>query len=627
MLKLNECKGENQEAAEVPFPDCDWEAVFYTSTKANSYTASCKGGEYVNCFKDEGGIHLVFNDHRMGVGTLKWEPHFELPNDIYPDSIQDLFSKQQLGIELVNGPGDCPTTAEVAVLLPYIKGEPFTYEDFTPEQIADLKRPATEAAERADKAVRAAEKATQEAVASNKQLAGNVAEAAGAETERVEAETARVTAETQRQSAEDTRKANEVERVKAEGLRDSNEATRESQEAERQSAETDRINAEKARVSAEASRVAAETKRASDFTEAEAQRQSTFESAEAERVQAEATRVSNENIRIGNEQSRVNAEHTRASQETARQDAENARQSNEQSRVTAEGARVEAENARAIEFAGFAATIAAKQDKITTSEDLSLSEENVLSLTEMAKKRLFIDLWNECAVDFGRYNEETGYFELNGITDLTWDDAKMIFVLSAYSEYPYYSNRGMYFNLKGKGSFRTNLPSICGGYTSHIRNQISTYLCDGIEVLNVMQRMPFNRPPYTTSTMRTNCQSIDLYWGVNLRKVMGIIYLNQGSAATYGYNLPELEEINLYNISKNYKYLYKAPKLNYTSVKTMIEERGGTDAITIWYHANVYNKILGTAEDAAYEGSGGTKEEWMALADLATSKNITLATE
>ena len=265
------------------------------------------------------------------------------------------------------------------------------------------------------------------------------------------------------------------------------------------------------------------------------------------------------------------------------------------------------------------------QGALRTSADLALRDD-VLSLTDMAKKRLFIDLWNECAVDFGRYNEETGYFELNGITDLTWDDAKMIFMLSGYSEFPYYSTRGMYFTLKRKGRFRTNLPSICGGYYSS-NPGVSTYLCDYIEVLNVIQRMPFNRPPYQTATMTTRCASIDFYYCGYLRKVMGIIYLNQGSAVTYGYGLPNLEEINLYNISKNYKYFYNAPKLNYTSVKTMIDQRGGTNAITIWYHANVYNKILGTADDAAYEGSGGTKEEWMALADLATSKNITLATE
>lgn len=265
------------------------------------------------------------------------------------------------------------------------------------------------------------------------------------------------------------------------------------------------------------------------------------------------------------------------------------------------------------------------QGQLSTSADLALSSANVLSLTEMAKKRLFIDLWNECAVDFGRYNEETGFFELNGITDLTWDDAKKIFALSAYSEYPYYACRGYYFKFSDNGRFRTNLPSICGGYTSYVKYQISTYLCDHIEVLNVLQRMPFNRPPYYTNTMYTACSSIDFYSCIQLRKVIGIISLRNSSAVNIGYDFPKLEEINLYNITQNYKYMYKAPKLNYTSVKTMIEKRGGTNAITIWYHADVYNKILGTATD--YASSGGTKEEWMALADLATSKNITLATE
>ena len=108
---------------------------------------------------------------------------------------------------------------------------------------------------------------------------------------------------------------------------------------------------------------------------------------------------------------------------------------------------------------------------------------------------------------------------------------------------------------------------------------------------------------------------------------MGKIRFFGVNAVYYGYNFPYLEEINLYNVTNDYKYFYKAPKLNYASVKYMLENRGGTNAITIWYHANVYNKILGTADDAAYAASGGTKEEWMALADLATGKNITLATE
>lgn len=161
ILKLKDCADPKKT---VPFPEGDFDARFWTSNKANAYIASCRDGVYTNCFRTEdGGMHFVFDDHRMGKGTLHWEPHFELPNDIYPDNMQDLYRKAALDIELVDGDGDCPTTAELEAMLPYIKGpkgdkgdkgdkgnkgDAFTYDDFTPEQIEGLQRPATEAAQR-----------------------------------------------------------------------------------------------------------------------------------------------------------------------------------------------------------------------------------------------------------------------------------------------------------------------------------------------------------------------------------------------------------------------------------------------------------------------------------------------
>lgn len=268
------------------------------------------------------------------------------------------------------------------------------------------------------------------------------------------------------------------------------------------------------------------------------------------------------------------------------------------------------------------------QGALRTSADLTLSSDDVLSLTDMAKKRLFIDLWNECAVDFGRYNEETGYFELNGITDLTWDDALMIYEISGNAPYPYYFDTDYWRYLCGqKGKFRTNLPSLLTGACGISGCKVSTYMCEYLEVLNVFKRNPFNRPPFKDYKPLTNSATgIDLYLNRRLRKIMGYVNVTLNSNILIGYDLPLLEEAFIKNVTRDYKYFYKAPKLNYSSVKYMIENRGGTNAITIWYHADVYNKILGTADDAAYEGSGGTKEEWMALADLATSKNITLAT-
>ena len=121
IMKMKDCTDATKT---VPFPECDFEAVFWTSSKARTYTASRKGGAYVNCARTEDGdIHFVFDNHRMGMGTLHWEPHFELPNDLYPDSIQDLFRKAALDIELVDGDGDCPTTAEVELIAPFIKGD------------------------------------------------------------------------------------------------------------------------------------------------------------------------------------------------------------------------------------------------------------------------------------------------------------------------------------------------------------------------------------------------------------------------------------------------------------------------------------------------------------------------
>lgn len=194
ILRLLVCAGGSDERRELGWPSFDWCARFYTSNKANVYVASCIGGVCTNCFNDGGQIHVIFDRHRLGKGVLNVEFYSELPNGIYPDGIQTEVSPQPLGIELIDGRGDCGTISEVEVMLPYIKGEKgdkgergergpvgpegpqgetgpqgpmgprgergaaFAYEDFTPEQIEGLQRPAVEAASRADMAAAAAQK-------------------------------------------------------------------------------------------------------------------------------------------------------------------------------------------------------------------------------------------------------------------------------------------------------------------------------------------------------------------------------------------------------------------------------------------------------------------------------------
>lgn len=137
---------------DVGWPEHDWVATFRTENGLREYVASRKGDTLVNCFNDNGRIHVVFNNHRLGKGVLRVDFHSEVPNAIYPDGIQDLYEPQPLDIELVGGAGDCATAAEVEVLLPYIKGdkgEKLTYADLTAQDKADLIAPIKEGIDKA----------------------------------------------------------------------------------------------------------------------------------------------------------------------------------------------------------------------------------------------------------------------------------------------------------------------------------------------------------------------------------------------------------------------------------------------------------------------------------------------
>ena len=137
---------------DVGWPEHDWVATFRTENGLREYVASRKGDALVNCFNDNGRIHVVFNNHRLGKGVLRVDFHSEIPNAIYPDGVQDLYEPQRLDIELVDGPGDCAGAAEVEVLLPYIKGdrgEKLTYGDLSAQDKEDLIAPIKESIDEA----------------------------------------------------------------------------------------------------------------------------------------------------------------------------------------------------------------------------------------------------------------------------------------------------------------------------------------------------------------------------------------------------------------------------------------------------------------------------------------------
>lgn len=135
------------------------------------------------------------------------------------------------------------------------------YEDLTAENIAELQRPAMEAAERADAATEKANAAANGYDAAKASITQAVSDAASAKTSAEAAESAAKAAQAAAEEQKsqtitylNTVKSDEQARVNAEAERVKAETARAKEEAARAKAETSRANAESARVQAETDR-------------------------------------------------------------------------------------------------------------------------------------------------------------------------------------------------------------------------------------------------------------------------------------------------------------------------------------------------------------------------------------
>lgn len=115
VLTITDCDGND-----IGFPSFDWIARFYTKSGMGTYIVSSKGGVYTNCFNDAGKIHCVFKGHKLGTGELLVEFVALLPNVMYKDGIQDVYTPLPTGIELVRGKGDCGGSLEVSLTIPFV---------------------------------------------------------------------------------------------------------------------------------------------------------------------------------------------------------------------------------------------------------------------------------------------------------------------------------------------------------------------------------------------------------------------------------------------------------------------------------------------------------------------------
>lgn len=219
----------------------------------------------------------------------------------------------------------------------------------------------------------------------------------------------------------------------------------------------------------------------------------------------------------------------------------------------------------------------------------------------MRPEQAFIDWWNSAAGRFGRYNEDTGYFELNGLTDITYAQALLI---ARYPLRTTYDCRGYLWNtMRDLGRIRTNLLFAEVG-TGPVNCQNMFNYC-GIEIV----RLPGGFTPSNIDGMFVNCG-----W---LWEVLGSINMSAVQGNNFGINTTSCHKLFLYNLKKSFN-LYNFYNLELECWRYLIDNATNTSAITITVHPNVFDKMTNT-ENPLYE-------EWSTLINAAAQANISFIT-
>lgn len=234
---------------------------------------------------------------------------------------------------------------------------------------------------------------------------------------------------------------------------------------------------------------------------------------------------------------------------------------------------------------------------------------------EELKKDLFIDMWNEaCAYpqyyggSVGKYNKETGFFELNGITDIDFEEA-----LKIWRSSPHFCIAGMTGTVPWIYSGDTNNSVGCRTYfPMELGNSGSikfyrTFMNNkAVEVISALC--------YYGESCPGGCTYQQTFYGCKaLRKIVRF-----GSNPTFDnecfLDCGSLEDIGFYYLNQGGTInLRWSPKLSYDSVKSAIEQ--AIVSYTLIVHPDVYAKL-----------TDPENTKWYALSQLALTKEVIIQT-
>lgn len=238
--------------------------------------------------------------------------------------------------------------------------------------------------------------------------------------------------------------------------------------------------------------------------------------------------------------------------------------------------------------------------EVTEAEKVKL-EENDAKFVEPPK--LFIDQWNVACNTYGKYNGVTGYFELNGLMDITYEEAVHIYNEGLRALGTTYVFNGYYNGFMG----RTCLPIRVQSVQPELRGVFNAAY--NLEVVSFSNTVA----PIRHDELFSRCEK--------LRIVNGIISFERSSSKVselvdINYNNKLLQEVRYSGLKSSITLQY-SPKLSVESFKFLVENKSSkiSDLLTVNVHPDVYSKL-----------TDETNTEWFNLLTLAQEKNIQFVT-
>lgn len=219
------------------------------------------------------------------------------------------------------------------------------------------------------------------------------------------------------------------------------------------------------------------------------------------------------------------------------------------------------------------------------------------------------------------YNENTGYWELNGLTDLTEDEMYDIYLwTNNLINQPELDNA--LSNAPIRTTFAPETKNIYKQANGVSINQMASN-CRNLEIFNINSISDSQMHLKAVNTAAHNAFAAC----TKLREIKQILYLSNlttGNIFTAAFSgCQQLRKVRIRGLKQVVDF-HSSPLISYESLNYIVANATNTAAITITVHDTTYSYLTGSAQPT--DEVGGTTEEWQALVTAAAEKQITFIT-